>query len=246
MKSRTFLVLLVVFSLWYCNKEDDEQEVFAGVISCSSCTLYQSFDSLILIGGYNSLESVGLDVDLDGTADFAFEAIHQGSPGGLYHSSSRIVCLHSRASVAMAISYDTVVSYWIRSAIDTTIQPPPMFDSTAFQYTQNYYQDLILPEEYQLTTSQHQCALPLTYNSPINTSLQWSSDPLILLDENGTSYYYTEGNTLYGHINETIFGHWEYGETKYLGIRISGKYGWIRISTLNSSQVLILDGMVRK
>ncbi|MBN1338756.1 MAG: hypothetical protein JXA03_05495 [Bacteroidales bacterium] len=246
MKIICLALIILTLALMGCNKDEANPEIRAGKAPCNNCAMYRSYDSLSLTGGYNIPASVFLDVNNDGTDDFSVEAIHQGSPGGLSFSSSRVKCLHEGAFLAAKFIVDTMVSYWVKSAVDTTIQPPPLYDSTAFFYTKNYTADMTLPDEYEFSVSDYAGLLPVEYNYAVSESLNWLADTLIMISHNSTGYYYSVGNTLYGNFIDVYEGLWHPDDNKYVGIKVSGKFGWVHISTPASNQVIVFESLILK
>jgi len=247
MKTVRYTAILIILANIFvlCTKNDNEPEPYffrAGIKDCPNC-VYYNFDTLEIFGGYNTPESKMLDIDLDGENDLIIECSFSGSPGGLSISGSSITSLKPEVQIAYETKNDSLVNYTIRTAVDTTIQPPPGFDSTIMSYTFSYNDSLELPENYTLNISEENYCFPLNYNDPVDASLNWLSDTLQLVYQNATQTYYVNG-PLYGYIFGINLGIWKINEEKFLGIKIEDKYGWIRMKIESYSKVIIFESLV--
>ena len=252
---RNILILIFALGLMFiisCNKEDDDNNN-EPVVTPTEIEVGETENMLInyydttLIGEYNTLGTIKLDVDNDGNNDILLTSILWGSPEIGDHPRTTINCLNDQTELYGFNTNDTSflnVHIKIVNGPGSSVEVHERHSYTCHRIDES---DSVL----QITPAFK--ILPLDRGDILKLSDTFSSDSIVLTDD-----WYRTQQIVTGVSGDTTFYEYEVyyndcnsfssDEVKYIGIRMNdeSKLGWLRINISEKYKILILESAIQE
>lgn len=250
MKKVGLIYFIIFISIYACKKENIE-------LNCSDFVQIGNYEGMIknnydtlLIGGYNSVKFIDLDINNDSINDFRLISEIWGSRGMGQHPQVSIICLHENCLIKGQLINDTTFySYFV----NIVVNGPPVY----IQYYHTYSNQRINNDDSIFSVQPNRFKINfLNENDIIYNSEEYYSDKFVL-----TEGWSATVNGPYPNLtNDTVY---EYREThyynsnvipddrlSYIGIKLnySGKekIGWVKLSVIDDYKIILLKTAIQK
>ena len=239
-------ILLLIFHLLIVSCERQEKIRTDHIIIGNTFNLIVDSHDKVVVGDYPVPGIYEIDLDLDGVFDYKLKSyVDKFFPGG-YLPGADIECLHKDAYFFTNIVRDTI--YF--TGHDTTIQNEG--DTTYVRYYDQYDCFNISGNDSIVSIRDIEVVKEVPVGKEIKNTDYFTTDTLIL---NQPSYE-TEYKRLYVSQDTVFYNVKSYYCTKkhrigkdkviYIGLKVKGKLGWLRMSVLDSYDLVIFETAIQK